>query len=459
MKITVIGTGYVGLVTGTIFAEVGNEVTCVDIDPQKINQLKTGQCPIYEPGLPEIIKKNIDAERLVFTTTLAEAVPDSQVIFIAVGTPSDKDGQADLKFVKEVAAQIGKILDSLPAEKRGYKIIVNKSTVPVGTGDLVGGIVQKFYQGDFDVVSNPEFLREGSAVHDCLQPDRVVVGLPQGEGHSQSAQAQKIMTELYQPFKCPVLFADIKSAEIIKYASNSFLAMEISYINAIANLCEIAGGDVEKVAAGMRLDSRIGAKAFLSAGAGYGGSCFPKDVKALIKTAELHGYNFSILRAAEDINARQKRSLITKTTQLLGSNLAGKTIAVWGLAFKPNTDDMREATALTVIPGLRALGATLRAYDPVAQAVAKKIMPDIEYTRSPLEAIQGADALVILTEWEEFKKIPLEQIKNALNQPVIIDGRNIFDPAKMKTLGFEYLAVGRTQFSRVLSQQTRLKPS
>lgn len=429
MKISVIGTGYVGLVTGTCFAELGNEVLSADINEQKIKILKEGGVPIYEPGLGELIERNVKESRLSFTTDVGEAVKFGDVVFIAVGTPAREDGSADLTYVKNVAHTIADNLDR-------YKVIVNKSTVPVGTGDIVTEIIRKKYTGEFDVVSNPEFLREGSAVNDCLNPDRVVIG-------NGNERARKVMIELYKSLDCPILFTDVKSAELIKYASNSLLACEISFINNIANLAERAGADIEMVSQGMRLDKRIGKQAFLSAGCGYGGSCFPKDVQALIKILKDFDTDASLLTAVEKINNSQKMSLVDKLKQAIPS-IKGKKIAVWGLAFKPRTDDLREAVSLTVIPAILELGAKISAFDPVAQEEAKKIFKgDIWYAENPLQAIKSADALVILTEWDEFRQIDKNTIKELLSQPIVIDGRNVFNPKEMSELGFKYLSVGR----------------
>ena len=429
MKISVIGTGYVGLVTGTCFAESGNEVLSADIDKGKIKTLEDGGVPIYEPGLGELIERNVKEGRLSFTTDVGKAVKFGEVVFIAVGTPPLEDGSADLTYVKNVAHTIAENIDS-------YKVIVNKSTVPVGTGDIVSEIIKEKYDGEFDVVSNPEFLREGSAVADCLNPDRVVIG-------NGNPRARRVMTELYKPLNCPILFTDVKSAELIKYASNSLLACEISFINNIANLAEQVGADIEMVSQGMRLDKRIGKQAFLSAGCGYGGSCFPKDVQALIKILKDFDTDASLLAAVENINNSQKISVVKKLKRLL-PDLKGKKIAVWGLAFKPRTDDMREAVSLAVVPAILDLGAKISAFDPVAKKEAEKIFKgDIQYTKNPLAAIEGADALVILTEWDEFRQIDKNKIKELLSQPVVIDGRNVFDPKEMQELGFQYLSVGR----------------
>lgn len=429
MRIAVIGTGYVGLVTGTCFAELGNDVVCADIDENKIKILKEGGVPIYEPGLKELIDRNSKEGRLDFTTNVGDAVKHGEVVFIAVGTPPSEDGSADLKYVRDVAQTIAENI-------KEYKVIVNKSTVPVGTGDIVSEIVKEKYQGVFDVVSNPEFLREGNAIYDTLHPDRVVIG----NGNDRS---RKIMGELYKPLNCPILFTDVKSAEMIKYASNSLLATEISFINSIARLAEKVGANIEKVSEGMKLDKRIGQTAFLGAGCGYGGSCFPKDVKALINTLKQFLVDPAILEAVEKINDQQKLLMVKKLKSLLPS-LKGKKIAVWGLSFKPKTDDLREAVSLTVIPALLKEVETISAFDPVAEKEAEKVLSgNIEYCSNPYEALKGADALVILTEWDEFRQIDKNKIKELLKNPIIVDGRNIFDPAEMKELGFKYLSIGR----------------
>lgn len=429
MKISVIGTGYVGLVTGTCFAELGNDVLSADIDEDKIKTLKQGGVPIYEPGLGELISRNVKEGRLLFTTNVDQAVKHGEVVFIAVGTPSDEDGSADLTYVKNVAQTIADNIDS-------YKIIVNKSTVPVGTGNIVSDIIKEKYDGEFDVVSNPEFLREGSAVADCLHPDRVVIGNGQ-------KRARKKMEELYKPLDCPILFTDVKSAEIIKYASNSLLAAEISFINSIAGLAESVGADIEMVSQGMRLDKRIGKQAFISAGCGYGGSCFPKDVKALVKTLKDFKADSSLLEAVEKVNDDQKMSMISKLKKFM-PDLNSKKIAIWGLAFKPKTDDMREAVALTVIPALLDAGAKISAFDPVAEKEALRIFGDkIALSPDPFESVSKADALMILTEWDQFRQVDLKKIKELLNEPIVIDGRNVFDPKEMEELGFKYLSIGR----------------
>lgn len=428
MKLTVIGTGYVGLVTGTCFAELGNTVTCVDRNPDKVARLNKGKSPIYEPGIEELVAKNLKAGRLHFSTSLKEAMSGAQAIFIAVGTPSASDGRADLGQVENAAIQIGTNLKS-------YAVIVNKSTVPIGTGDLVARRIKQHYKGQFDVVSNPEFLREGSALSDFMQPDRVVIG--DGGG-----RARKIMKALYEPLNAPLLFTDVKTAEMIKYASNAFLATQISFINSIAKICEEVGADVTNVAEGMRLDGRIGRRAFLDAGLGYGGSCFPKDVRALIRIAHENGVHFDILDAVEGTNASQNLSVIPKLKAALGT-LSGKTITLWGLAFKANTDDVREAPAMTIARSLHEFDATVQAYDPVAEQTAKAELPYLKTAPKPLDALKGADALVIVTEWNEFYSIDPAKIKKHLKGNVVIDGRNVLDPAACRKAGLHYIGVGR----------------
>jgi len=430
-KIAVIGVGYVGLVTGTCLAHLGNDVIGVDIDKAKIKNLNNGIIPIYEQGLAELVKENTKQKRLSFTTDAKKAIRQSEIVFIAVGTPPLSDGGVNLEYVKTAAESIGKSMN-------GYKIIVDKSTVPVGTGDCVAEIIKKYYKGDFDVVSNPEFLREGSAVSDFMHPDRIVIG-------NGSAKADKILRELYSGFDTEsIIFTDIKTAELIKYASNAFLASEISFINSIANLCEKLGADVEKVAQGMMLDKRIGTKAFLHAGVGYGGSCFPKDVKGLIQISQENGVRFGILEEVEETNNAQKQSLLTKIQKLLGQDLSEKNITVWGLAFKPHTDDVREAPALVVIRQLLDRGAVVKVFDPIAKEVAKKILGDgVIYENNLENSVKNSDCLVIATEWPEFKEVDLKKIKANMKHANIVDGRNIFDPNKMKKLGFSYISVGR----------------
>lgn len=428
-NICVIGTGYVGLVTGTCLSDRGHNVICVDVDKNKIENLKKGIIPIYEDGLEEMVKKNYKEKRLSFTSDAAEAIKKSEIIFIAVGTPPLPDGSANLVYVKEVAETIGKSMNA-------YKVIINKSTVPIGTGDLVTRIIETYYKKEFDVVSNPEFLREGSAVWDFLNPDRIIIG-------NGSKKAKKIMMSLYEDFDCPKLFTNIKTAELIKYASNSFLATSISFINSIASICEKIGADVNKVSEGMKLDKRIGKYAFLSAGLGYGGSCFPKDVKALIQIAHENSERFSLLEATEDTNEAQKQSLLPKVISLLGEKLEEKRIAILGLAFKPKTDDMREAPSLTIIKQLQDRGAKVSAYDPVAQEQASKLIDNIEYFNNVEKMVKGVDLIIIATEWPEFSNLDWQKIKKLVKKANIIDGRNCLDKKEIKKMGWNYVGVGR----------------
>ena len=430
MNICVVGTGYVGLVTGAVFADLGNDVICVDKVRAKIDSLKAGRMPIYEPGLEEMVARNVEDGRLSFTTELLTAIRQSDVIFIAVGTPPRETGETDLSHVEAVAAEIGRAMDR-------YKVIVNKSTVPVGTGELVREVIARHQTRpvEFDVVSNPEFLREGSAIEDTLRPDRIVIGAP-------NQHAAMRLVELYAPLERPMIITDLPSAEVIKYASNAFLAAKISFINAIANVCESAGADVTQVMKGMGMDARIGA-AFLQAGLGYGGSCFPKDVDSLIHTAGRLGYDFKLLKSVVDINRERAGRLVEMIRKVLGP-LDDKTVAVLGLAFKPNTDDMREAKSLDVVSLLVSGGAAVRAYDPVAVDNARSLLPSsVTYSASPYEAADGADAVVLVTEWNEFKYLNLERLRGALRRRVIFDGRNIWEPERMRRLGFEYYSIGR----------------
>jgi UDPglucose 6-dehydrogenase len=430
VNIAVVGTGYVGLVTGAVFADLGNDVICVDKDVDKVEGLRAGRMPIYEPGLEELVARNVADGRLLFTTELADAVRRSDIIFIAVGTPSKANGESDLTAVEEVAHGIAEALDR-------YKVIVNKSTVPVGTGDLVRNIIEQNRRRpvSFDVVSNPEFLREGSAIEDTLRPDRIVVGAP-------SQQVAMTLLELYAPLERPMIITDVYSAEIIKYASNAFLATKISFINEIANLCELAGGDVTQVVKGMGLDPRIGA-AFLNAGLGYGGSCFPKDTDALIQTAATLGYDFRSLRAVVEVNRERIQRLLALIRKVLDP-LDGRVVAVLGLAFKPNTDDMREARSVELIPRLVEGGSRVRVYDPVAMENARQALPEsVHYCPSSYEAAEGADAAVIVTEWNEFKHLNLERLRQVMRRPLVFDGRNIYEPERMRRLGFEYHSIGR----------------
>lgn len=432
MKICVIGTGYVGLVAGTCLAEMGNEVICVDKDLKKLEQLSKGMIPIYEPGLEELINANVAESRLTFTDDLKTAVEKSLVCFIAVGTPQGEDGSADLSYVYDVASNIGEYLN-------GYKVIVDKSTVPVGTAEKVTEIIKSKTSIEFDVVSNPEFLKQGAAVDDFLKPDRVVIG-------SNSQRATEIMQELYSPFLRtgnPVIIMDVKSAEMTKYAANSFLAVKISYANEIANICEKVGADAEMVRIGMCSDTRIGSQ-FLFAGLGYGGSCFPKDVKAMIKTAKLNGCSSSLLEAADETNKNQRILFINKILDRYQGDIEGKTFAVWGLAFKPKTNDMREAPSITIINELLKRGAKIKAYDPKAFDLAQTIFGDrIEYSKSAYDALYGADAILLLTEWNEFRRPNFDKIKSLMKHHVIFDGRNQYDVKRITDKGFEYYCIGK----------------
>ncbi len=432
MKIAVIGTGYVGLVTGTCFAETGNNVTCVDIDKAKIEKLSNGQITIYEPGLEKIFLRNQKEGRLRFTTSLSEGIQDATVIFLALPTPPGEDGSADLKYILGVADDLGKIITD-------YKVIIDKSTVPVGTADKVHAAVKKNSKVAFDIVSNPEFLREGVAVDDFMKPDRVVIG-------TSSEKAKKILNDLYAPFVRqgnPIIFMDEKSAELTKYAANSFLATKITFMNEIANLCELLGADVDMVRKGIGSDERIG-KRFLFPGIGYGGSCFPKDVQALAKSSNEVKYDFKILEAVMEVNEEQKLHLIPKIKSYFNNNLKGKKIALWGLAFKPNTDDIREAPALYIIDALVAEGAIVTAFDPEAMNNVKQTIGDkIIYAKSQYDTLNDADALVIATEWSEFRTPDFAKITTLLKTKVIFDGRNLFDLSQMKELGFYYASIGR----------------
>ena len=432
MNICVVGTGYVGLVVGTCLSEMGNSVVCVDVDINKLELLKKGIIPIYEPGLEELILSNVKEQRLSFTNDIDYAVKISDICFIAVGTPQDEDGSADLKYVYQVADEIGKAMN-------GYKVIVDKSTVPVGTAEEVTKIIKNNTKFEFDVVSNPEFLKQGAAVEDFLKPDRVIIG-------SNSKRATEIMQELYAPFMRtgnPVIVMDVKSAEMTKYASNSFLAVKISYANEIANLCEKVGADAEMVRIGMCADKRIGSQ-FLFPGLGYGGSCFPKDVKALIKTASDNNCDSTLLEAADIVNKKQRLLFVDKILNFYNENIEGKTFAVWGLAFKPKTNDMREAPSITVINKLLSLGAKIKSYDPKAFDLAKTIFKEkIEYSKDAYSALNGSDALLVLTEWNEFKRPDYDKIASFLNEPVIFDGRNIYDSNKLIKKGFKYFCIGK----------------
>jgi UDPglucose 6-dehydrogenase len=430
MNICVVGTGYVGLVTGAVFADLGNDVACVDNVAEKIDALRAGRIPIYEPGLEEMVARNMADGRLSFTTDLPAAVRRSVIVFITVGTPPKKDGETDLGAVEEVAGEIGQAMER-------YTVIVNKSTVPVGTGEFVRDVIERHQPRvvPFDVVSNPEFLREGSAIEDTLRPDRIVIGAP-------NQQVAMTLLELYAPLERPMIITDVPSAEMIKYASNAFLATKISFANAIANICELAGADVTQVVKGMGLDARIG-PAFLQAGLGYGGSCFPKDTDSLIHTADDLGYDFGLLRSVVDVNRERASQLVAKIEKALAP-LDDRVVAVLGLAFKPNTDDMREAKSIDVVSRLVAMGVDVRAYDPVAMANAQRVLPpSVTYCDSAHVAAEGADAVVLLTEWNEFKLLNLERLRTVMRRPVIFDGRNLWEPERMRRLGFEYYSIGR----------------
>jgi len=436
MNVIIVGTGYVGLVTGTCFAEVGVDVTCVDIDKVKIENLKKGISPIYEPGLDDMIESNVQKGKLHFSSDLSSCLNDADVIFIAVGTPPDEDGSADLKHVISVAAEVGRSMYK-------YMLVVTKSTVPVGTAEKVRLALQKELSKrnmnfEFDVASNPEFLKEGAAIDDFLKPDRIVVGI-------ESKKAEELMNKLYKPFVLnghPVIFMDIPSAEMTKYAANAMLATKISFINDIANLCEIMGADVNMVRKGIGSDSRIGTK-FIYPGIGYGGSCFPKDVKALIKTATKNGYNMRVLKSVEDVNNDQKSVLFNKLKKYFNDDLQGKTIAIWGLSFKPQTDDMREAPALVLIEKLLEAGCKVQVFDPVAMPESKRRIGDkVTYAADQYEALNGADCLLLVTEWSDFRLPDLKKVKELLKQPAIFDGRNIWDKNEMKEAGFDYFCIG-----------------
>ena len=429
MKLTIIGTGYVGLVTGTCFAEVGHHVICVDSDAKKVETLKRGGIPIYEPGLEELVKKNVAAGRLSFTNSTAEGVEKSDVIFIAVPTPPQPDGSVDLSYIERVARDIAAAMTS-------YKIIVDKSTVPVKTGDKVAETIKRYCktQVEFDVVSNPEFLREGFAVDDLMKPDRVVVGV-------RTQRPVAAMKEVYEPFKAPIIITDINSAELIKHASNSFLALKISYINAVSVLCEAAGANVQEVALGMGLDDRIGRR-FLNAGIGFGGSCFPKDLSAFIKISEQVGYDFRLLKEVQRINAEQMERFLKKITETLWV-LKDKKIGVLGLAFKQNTDDVRSSPAIDLCQRMIKEGAVLRVFDPKGMDKARAVLPDVTYVEDMNDVATGCDAIVVATEWDEFKKLDLERSRKALSAPIMFDGRNLFDPQEMEKLGWIYKSIGR----------------
>ncbi|WP_395784291.1 UDP-glucose dehydrogenase family protein [Aquirufa sp.] len=432
MKIAVVGTGYVGLVTGTCFAETGNYVTCVDINEAKIKQMQNGIVPIYEPGLEDMFHRNVNEGRLNFTTSLVDGIAGAKVIFLALPTPPGEDGSADLKYILQVANDLGPLLTE-------YTVIIDKSTVPVGTSELVHAAIAKNAQVDFDVVSNPEFLREGVAVEDFMKPDRVVIG-------TESDRAKDVMTKLYAPLVRqgnPIIFMDERSAEMTKYAANAFLATKITFMNEIANLCEKVGANVDDIRRGIGTDSRIG-KRFLFAGIGYGGSCFPKDVQALAKTSEDNAYQFHILDSVMRVNELQKTKLMPLIESHFNNDLAGKTIGIWGLAFKPYTDDIREAPALYNIEALLALGCKVRVYDPEAMKNVKELLGDVvEYSKNPYDAIEGADALMIVTEWPQFRTPDFERMDTLLKNKVIFDGRNLYELPQMQELGYTYYSVGR----------------
>ena len=433
MNITIIGTGYVGLVTGTCFAETGNNVICVDINEEKVHKMQNGIVPIYEPDLEHLFERNSKAGRLHFTTDLKSAIKDAQIIFLALPTPPDEDGSADLSYILGVSEQLSLLITD-------YKVIVDKSTVPVGTSEKVHAILAKNLSPDlFDVVSNPEFLREGVAVEDFMKPDRVVIG-------TKSPRAQQLMRQLYEPFVRqgnPIYFMDERSAEMTKYAANSYLATRISFMNEVANLCELVGANVDDVRLGIGSDLRIG-KRFHFPGVGYGGSCFPKDVKALAKTAEEYMYDFKILKSVMEVNRRQQNRLVEKITNYYGDDLRGRTFAIWGLAFKPNTDDIREAPALHIIDELLLLGAKIKAFDPEAMHNVKEIYPEsVELTENQYQALEGSDALIIVTEWNTFRTPDYDKIAKLLNKKTIFDGRNIYSLEQMKALGFYYESIGR----------------
>ena len=446
MKIAIVGTGYVGLVTGSCFAEMGNSVTCVDIDQAKVERLKRGEVPIYEPGLEEILERNIAEGRLKFTTDLAEGVAGTQVIFLALPTPPADDGSADLSYVLGVADELGALVQD-------YVVVVNKSTVPVGTAETVRAAIAKTAKSEFDVASNPEFLREGFAIKDFMEPDRIVIG-------TGSVRARQTLEELYQPFARdgnPIYFMDERSAETTKYAANAFLAAKVTFMNEIANLCELTGADVDSVRLAVGADERIGRR-FLFPGIGYGGSCFPKDVRALHKTAKDHGYDFQLLETLTRVNEQQKHVLFTKISHFYGGDLKGKRFALWGLAFKPDTDDIREAPALNLIDDLLAAGATVAAYDPAASAnIAKRYLaqPTLELAAHAYDALAGAHALLIATEWDAFRAPDWRRIKTALKQPVIFDGRNLYELDEMRQVGFYYDSIGRATVKPSPETETR----
>jgi UDPglucose 6-dehydrogenase len=432
MKIAVVGTGYVGLVTGTCFAETGNQVTCVEINQEKLQKLQNGEVPIFEPDLDTLFERNTNQGRLKFTNSLSEGIKDARVIFLALPTPSDEDGSADLKYILGVAEQLGPLLSH-------YTVVINKSTVPVGTADKVREKISANCQVEFDVVSNPEFLREGVAVDDFLRPERVVIG-------TRSEKARKTMEELYEPFVRqgnPILFMDERSAEVTKYAANAFLATKISFMNEIANLCELVGADVDNVRKGIGTDSRIG-KRFLFAGVGYGGSCFPKDVKALYHTSKENDYDFKILKSVMDVNQKQREFFFDRISNYFNGNLVSKTVAVWGLAFKPNTDDVREAPAIYLAEELVKAGAKVQVYDPEAMNTARVLLGDkVTYAANEYDALNNADCLAIVTEWNEFRSPDFDRISSKLKSKLIFDGRNLYHTEQMRELGYNYYSIGR----------------
>lgn len=434
MRVGIIGSGYVGLVTGACLADLGNEVLCIDNNADKIRQLEAGHIPIFEPGLSEVVLTNCNEGRLSFSTEIEAAVEFADILFICVGTPPLPNGAADLSFMEQVIQKIARAMTS-------YKLIVEKSTVPVRTAEWLDELARKHFLDkhiEFDLASNPEFLSEGSALHDFMHPDRIVLGV-------RTERAATLLIQLYSALNAPFLVTDINSAELIKHASNAFLATKISFANALANICEQTGADINKVTKGIGLDKRIGEQ-FLRAGIGYGGSCFPKDVSAFIQIVEQHGYDFSLLKAVQEINLHQRQLFFNKIVHQLGGDVAGKTLAILGLAFKPNTDDMREAPSLTLVEQLHAVGAHLRLYDPVAMANARQLFADIpaHYADDPYQCCEGADAAIFVTEWSEFRYLNLLTLKNRLHQPIVIDGRNIFDPGKMRQMGFVYTGIGRS---------------
>ncbi len=432
MNIGIIGAGYVGLVTGACLVNLGHTVYCVDIDKEKVEKLKEGVIPIYEPGLSEMIVKGINDKRIFFSTEIKDAVKPSKAIFIAVGTPSKEDGSMDLSYVEAAAKEIGKHIDS-------YKIIINKSTVPPGTGNFVRNLIKKGCSQEFDVISNPEFLKEGSAIKDFMSPDRIVIGIDNG-----NKESEQILQEIYRPLVRigkPLIITSVETAEMIKYTANAMLATKISFMNQLTGFCEAVGADIKEVARGIGLDDRIGPR-FLQAGIGYGGSCFPKDVRGLIKAAEKHGFDLKILKEVDNANENQKKYLIPKIKEQLG-DLNGKNIAIWGLSFKPKTDDMRDAPSIANINELQKLGAKIKVYDPEAMENAKKILKGVEFHETPLSAIKGCYGLIIATEWDEFRAIDKSEIKRLLKEPNVFDGRNIYEPDEMKEYGFNYHCVGR----------------